>query len=411
MNDIELAYKINTNVGHFYEKAFNAKGVSNGSEVIFVRKALEAFVFNALDEYQLEMISNLHENIETMKNSSYFSEQLCAECHKIRRICNEDMHFSTFENNNSDNLLAFDFFEILIKSYYLSIGGALTDYQKLPLESNTLKETIQKLYIDESLDLDIYPSLAFHWFEKHKSHFDEMTGQVTKLGNKFFLLAAASLIEIFNQENDNEMLLLYIRILTDPSLISEKESLAYSLAEKQVTSGDLKYLQTLNTIASNNPDYLLQTAQSFKNIFESGNLPAEFYPFLYAMYSGLHPQYSSVKRDISFAKTALLMGVSEGDVQALRFYSRDLFLGLTFNKDIEQACVIFKQIEQLNPEFFEAFKDDIRKLVENGQIKPNKLLKTELYIELKPFISNDSVGRNTLCPCGSEKKYKKCCGK
>ena len=28
----------------------------------------------------------------------------------------------------------------------------------------------------------------------------------------------------------------------------------------------------------------------------------------------------------------------------------------------------------------------------------------------KPVVNKDKVGRNDLCPCGSGKKYKKCCG-
>lgn len=29
----------------------------------------------------------------------------------------------------------------------------------------------------------------------------------------------------------------------------------------------------------------------------------------------------------------------------------------------------------------------------------------------KPIINDDKIGRNDSCPCGSGKKYKKCCGK
>ena len=29
----------------------------------------------------------------------------------------------------------------------------------------------------------------------------------------------------------------------------------------------------------------------------------------------------------------------------------------------------------------------------------------------EPVINKDKIGRNDLCPCGSGKKYKKCCGK
>ncbi|MEI6587765.1 MAG: preprotein translocase subunit SecA [Candidatus Moraniibacteriota bacterium] len=32
-------------------------------------------------------------------------------------------------------------------------------------------------------------------------------------------------------------------------------------------------------------------------------------------------------------------------------------------------------------------------------------------LEQKPIINDDKIGRNDLCPCGSGKKYKKCCGK
>jgi len=34
-----------------------------------------------------------------------------------------------------------------------------------------------------------------------------------------------------------------------------------------------------------------------------------------------------------------------------------------------------------------------------------------LMSPLKPTTAEKKVGRNVLCPCGSGKKYKKCCGK
>ena len=33
------------------------------------------------------------------------------------------------------------------------------------------------------------------------------------------------------------------------------------------------------------------------------------------------------------------------------------------------------------------------------------------YVQPKPFIREPKIGRNDPCPCGSGKKYKKCCGK
>ena len=33
------------------------------------------------------------------------------------------------------------------------------------------------------------------------------------------------------------------------------------------------------------------------------------------------------------------------------------------------------------------------------------------FLEMKPIVNPPKIGRNELCPCGSGKKYKKCCGK
>ncbi len=44
--------------------------------------------------------------------------------------------------------------------------------------------------------------------------------------------------------------------------------------------------------------------------------------------------------------------------------------------------------------------------------KPEDIADIEhLLNPLKPKAASRKVGRNELCPCGSGKKYKKCCGK
>lgn len=51
-----------------------------------------------------------------------------------------------------------------------------------------------------------------------------------------------------------------------------------------------------------------------------------------------------------------------------------------------------KRIEELNTE-------------EPGRVVPMKLAPTEKQMRRVP----PSVGRNDICPCGSGKKFKKCC--
>ncbi len=44
--------------------------------------------------------------------------------------------------------------------------------------------------------------------------------------------------------------------------------------------------------------------------------------------------------------------------------------------------------------------------------KPEDITNLEILLNpAKTKIAEKKVGRNELCPCGSEKKYKKCCGK
>jgi len=43
--------------------------------------------------------------------------------------------------------------------------------------------------------------------------------------------------------------------------------------------------------------------------------------------------------------------------------------------------------------------------------KPEDITDLEILLNpRKPMITEDKVGRNDPCPCGSGKKYKKCCG-
>lgn len=41
----------------------------------------------------------------------------------------------------------------------------------------------------------------------------------------------------------------------------------------------------------------------------------------------------------------------------------------------------------------------------------NSIKKTNLQYHQEPIITGKKIGRNEPCPCGSGKKYKKCCGK
>jgi uncharacterized protein YchJ len=70
---------------------------------------------------------------------------------------------------------------------------------------------------------------------------------------------------------------------------------------------------------------------------------------------------------------------------------------------IEEMYDLLKNQEEYNQE---RYSEKLSKLPEylTNQSDDNEVVQA-------PIIKNNTVGRNEPCPCGSGKKYKKCCGK
>jgi preprotein translocase subunit SecA len=67
---------------------------------------------------------------------------------------------------------------------------------------------------------------------------------------------------------------------------------------------------------------------------------------------------------------------------------------------IEDCLKQYKKYSTLYPEFFEEYEDD------------DEDEDFDFYEEQQPMVRAErKIGRNEPCPCGSGKKYKKCCGK
>jgi hypothetical protein len=78
--------------------------------------------------------------------------------------------------------------------------------------------------------------------------------------------------------------------------------------------------------------------------------------------------------------------------------------------------------EKLTQEDIEALEEIGKKIKVSPNSDPNRLLKQirDLGVDIDGMIKrmrakeqkvSNRIGRNELCPCKSNKKYKKCCGK
>ena len=79
----------------------------------------------------------------------------------------------------------------------------------------------------------------------------------------------------------------------------------------------------------------------------------------------------------------------------------------------KNPAVINVQTEKRVKEFESVFEENGWKYeIALEQDKPEDIRDLEILLNpQKTIIAEKKVGRNSSCPCGSGKKYKKCCGK
>ena len=78
----------------------------------------------------------------------------------------------------------------------------------------------------------------------------------------------------------------------------------------------------------------------------------------------------------------------------------------------KNPAVVFVNTKKRMKEVAEIFeKNDWKYKIELEKDKPEDISDLELLLNWpEPKESEKKVGRNDPCPCGSGKKYKKCCG-
>ena len=79
----------------------------------------------------------------------------------------------------------------------------------------------------------------------------------------------------------------------------------------------------------------------------------------------------------------------------------------------KNPAVINVKTEERVKEFESVFEENGWKYtIELDPDKPEDITDLEILLNpIKTRIAEKNVGRNEPCPCGSGKKYKKCCGK
>ncbi len=77
-----------------------------------------------------------------------------------------------------------------------------------------------------------------------------------------------------------------------------------------------------------------------------------------------------------------------------------------------QVVSSLMRVRIVNEDDVERLEAERRRRREQEQMRMNRISAAEETRTSQPVRRDgDKIGRNALCPCGSGKKYKKCCGK
>ncbi|MGL4361830.1 MAG: preprotein translocase subunit SecA [Cellulosilyticaceae bacterium] len=82
-----------------------------------------------------------------------------------------------------------------------------------------------------------------------------------------------------------------------------------------------------------------------------------------------------------------------------RFLSYDVFEEMTENIQTETVKALFHVRPAVN-----------REIKRESVVKVTATNHTDTSLGAQPKVTKEKIGRNDMCPCGSEKKYKNCCG-
>jgi TPR repeat protein len=103
--------------------------------------------------------------------------------------------------------------------------------------------------------------------------------------------------------------------------------------------------------------------------------------------------------------------IDQGCPEALAEWGKAHFEGVVVEKDAEKGNALLRRAQEKGSSIASQhfFIRKASKKVQKKFIKYGKALQSISQF-IKPVSEGPKVGRNDPCPCGSEKKYKKCCG-
>lgn len=448
ISDTDISKKISVDVGVDYKTALDFINTNPEYSLLKFREIINTIVSMVGQKHDLVFESeSLFSRINCLMENQLISHPLMEQLHIARKLGNEGVHADQnlegaaefrktrkellIKNAHRARELVVSIFEdayvLIVNSpmpgsvYFVAVGhqayreilydASVNDSASFKLKAGILCETI---YIEQRFELGLALT------NKAAAHLENLEKNAISFYNASCEISADVDGRYFSGEIDFDKEL-HIRTSANPEALFRYGALSikHSIETEQYKIG----VDRIKAAAERGygPAQSCYGAELYdQNEFEE----AEKYlgsaaladdvlalRFLCIAHIEGHAANANKELGVEYLKRAVELECPDATAMLGEFYHK----GEHFEKDDERAKLLLEKSIEMGSEFGKKYflvefndmagqiRNQLQKFVQHAQeIRDSNVS--------KPYLSEGKVGRNERCPCGSGKKYKKCCG-
>lgn len=233
---------------------------------------------------------------------------------------------------------------------------------------------------------------------------EKLKQYIIALTNLYGMVHKDLVVEIHNSQNDKKVSKVDVELAINNSLKELEDEFVYINENYFVHEAIMEYdeFQIMLSKKANKPHYVPNKNELLKYVDE--------------MYIDKNKEYKSLVNYVN-------ENFFDGDIEEAEEFCEDIYGICQFDFEIQEVFntftyrdISFKDMEQTNDvlQLVMDLSNNIR-IWENNGFTPQEIFEEFEKPNLNPLpdlpflIKKEKVGRNDPCPCGSGKKYKKCC--
>ena len=464
VSDIEYVRLLDSDIAEEYQCAVEFIPVKPDYACLCLRKAGEILCRKLAEQSSIDFhYPELDRRINTLHNNAVISRQTKDALHQMRMICNAGVHKNAPAHSKADNKQmgspfiegkrrqaeevrkARNHFLAATESVFTILvpGEGVPKYSVAELETQINKDILYEACISSSPQAKLKAGLVFEAMGEEQSSisFDEdSSNSYTRKGlicpeheyrhfTYLYQLATESydsacyvsawetkkgiLPSSYLEDRDEdwvasicdlESLYRYGVLTCEGRLGEEKKALGIRRLRAAASRNHIEAAAACGTSLYNEEEY--RDAHSFlQQAAEQDDVLA--LRMLYFYYS----EDKAVPVDREKAVEYLQRAIEQGCPEALAFWGMAHFDGVVVKKDAAKGNSLLRQAKKMgsNVASQHFFTREMAKKMQKNFTKAEKAILSS--IQPRGVVARgNKVGRNEPCPCGSGKKYKKCCG-